>query len=122
MANEVRVSATLTATLGAFKLDRTHTQSFDHPSVKGGNPGVVSFTTAEEDISFGDATPGRVMLVNLSTANSFQYGAKDTTMKQLCLMPPKDVNLITMTTAAILRGRAASGTVNVQILGLSATT
>lgn len=122
MANEVRASVRLTAKLGSFGIDQSVTQAFNHPSVKGGNPGTVSFTTTEEDVNFGDVTPGRVMLINLSTSNSFAYGAKDTTMKQLCRMGPKDVNLITMTTAATLRAKAVSGTVNVHIIGLSATT
>lgn len=40
----------------------------------GGNPGIVSVGTSEETISFGDVTPGLVMLYNLDATNYVEWG------------------------------------------------
>jgi len=40
----------------------------------GGQPGVVSVGTSEETLSFGDITPGRIILQNLDSTNYVEYG------------------------------------------------
>ena len=45
---------------------------------------VLDIGTSEENVSFGDLTPGLVILVNLDDANYVQYGMSDAgTMKTL---------------------------------------
>ena len=42
----------------------------------GGNPGTVTVTTSEGDITIGLTTPGNIIIENLDSANFVTYGPK----------------------------------------------
>ena len=42
----------------------------------GGNPGTVTVTTSEGDITIGLTTPGNIIIENLDSANYVEYGQR----------------------------------------------
>ena len=45
-------------------------------TIGGGNPGTVTVTTSEGDITIGLTTPGNIVIENLDSANYVEYGPK----------------------------------------------
>ena len=66
-----------------FKYD-LGAQTYDLSGAGGGNPGLVSVGTSEEDIDFGDVTgEGILFMKNLDAASDVDWGVQDTTMKAI---------------------------------------
>jgi len=118
MANEITAVMRLEVNNSPYDMKFAQTRTFDQTGTGAGTPGVVSLTTAESDVSFGAITPGFTGMLNLSTANTVQFGPKDTTMTLLGQLSPQAFCLFEMSTAATLRMRTTASTAVVQIFGV----
>lgn len=67
IADTAKSGSTFSFSRGSFS------QSFSG-AIGSGNPGLVTVGTSEETISFGDVTPGYVLLWNTDPANEVYYG------------------------------------------------
>jgi hypothetical protein len=78
MANEIRVTESITIVKGKFRDSiAPGTIMQDQASAGGGNPGLVTIGTAEEDIAFGsDVAPGFLWMHNIDDTNFIKYGPK----------------------------------------------
>lgn len=79
MANEIKVTASLSCTNGNFVFPKVGSteQSITQTTLGGGGPGYLSIGTSEEDITFTDVgTPGWVWMKNLDSTNFITYGPK----------------------------------------------
>jgi len=75
MANEITVTVGLKVVNGNLSINPpTKTKQFNQSTARGGGPGVVSVGTTEETISFGDISPGYVMMQNLDDTNFVDFG------------------------------------------------
>ncbi len=78
-----------------------------------------TFSTTEADVTFpSDITGnGLVIIINLDATNDFNWGVKDTTMKQagVCSGGNYIPAIFEMLGTATLRGAASAGSVNVMI-------
>lgn len=84
----------------------------------GGNPGYVSIGTSEEDISFGDVTPGIVVIQNLDATNFIKYGPKSGgAMIEFARIAPGGFAVIQLQGSAIIRAIADTAAVKVRIRG-----
>lgn len=84
----------------------------------GGNPGYVSIGLAEEDISFGDVTPGIVIIQNLDSTNFIKYGPKSGgVMVEFLKLSAGRFAIIEMQGSAIIRAIADTAAVKVRIRG-----
>lgn len=84
----------------------------------GGNPGYASIGTSEEDISFGDVTPGLVIMENLDSANFVKYGPKSGgAMIEFARIAPGGFAVIQLQGSAIIRAIADTAAVKVRIRG-----
>lgn len=81
MAGEITFALTMTVDKNSFYFQfDPGTMTFDLSGAGGGNPGMVSIGTSEEDISFGDVSGnGWVLMVNLDASSSIDWGASATT-------------------------------------------
>jgi len=78
MANEIRISESIQVINGSFRDNwLPGTVLMDQATRGGGNPGMVTIgQSAEEDIAFGDVTPGLVVMQNLDSINFVTWGPK----------------------------------------------
>lgn len=77
MADEIKLSCSIVAEKNNLKFSRFHSNLLDDwTTARGPNPGTVAVGTSEEDISFGDAAPGWVIIKNLDSTNFVKYGPK----------------------------------------------
>jgi hypothetical protein len=76
MADEITANVTLKCPQSGVNFV-SGTLTSDQASLGGGNPGLVSIGTSQEDIAFGDVTPGMVVMQNMDTTNYVQYGPKN---------------------------------------------
>lgn len=84
----------------------------------GGNPGYLSIGTSEEDISFGDVTPGLVIMENLDSTNFIKYGPKSGgAMIEFARIAPGGFAVIQLQGSAIIRAIADTAAVKVRIRG-----
>ena len=76
MANEIQVSMSLVVSNGSFKFRfQPGGLQFDQTGTGGGNPGLVSVGTSEENIALGDiTTEGWVVMMNLDATNYVEWG------------------------------------------------
>ena len=83
---------------------------------KGGNPGTVTVGTTEEDIDFGDITPGLVFIQNLDSTNFVEFGKNDGgTMKEIGKISAGKVALFELAPGETLRMKADTANVDCQI-------
>lgn len=79
MANEIKVTASMSCTNGNFIFPAVGTaqQSITQTTLGGGVPGYVSIGTSEEDIVTTDVgTLGWMWMKNLDSTNYIQWGPK----------------------------------------------
>lgn len=77
MANEIKVSASLSCTNGNFILPTIGSaqQSITQTTLGGGGPGYLSIGTSEEVVTFTDvSTLGWVFIKNLDSTNFVTFG------------------------------------------------
>jgi hypothetical protein len=117
MANEIRITENITITNAPFKevLAPSSQVTHDIPTgyIGGGAPGALEIGTSEEDISFGDYSPGFVWIQNLSTTAYVRIGPKNGSnvlQPFIRILPGKTVRLYldeNITMRAVAVGAAA---------------
>ena len=120
MANEITVTARVRVSNGNYTFDKNLSKTDDQTTAAGGNPGVVTIGTSEEDISFGDLTdPGVCILQNLDDTNWVEYGKKDGSgnMQAIGVLRAEGLpHLIELRNGATLRMKADTASCKVLIL------
>jgi len=86
MASEISVVLQYSISKGFYKFEYSPGRvQIDQTGVGGGNPGVVSVGTAEENISFGDiTTPGVLLMRNLDGTNFVTWGVDSASSLKAC--------------------------------------
>lgn len=127
MSNEISQTLNFQVSKGNFKLNYNPGQiQVDLTGDGGGNPGLVSVGTTEETISFGDVSPGLVLIRNLDSTNFVSYGiynSGDTTSTLRGKLLPDDVVHVLRLDASgsqELRMKADTAACKVEILGFEA--
>lgn len=119
MADEIKVNLSATMTNGTFKdTFRPATVNYDMSAATGGNPGTVAIGTTEENVSFGDVTPGLVFMQNLDGTNFVEFGKDDaSTMKEIGKISAGGIALFELATGETIRMKADTAACNVLIKG-----
>lgn len=119
MTGTVIMSLNCSVENDAFRDDPNITPiSFDQTLVGGGNPGMVDIGTSEEDISFGDITPGFVIIQNMDATNYVQIGPKSGgAMIAYQKIRPGRFALIELDAGVTMRAKANTATVRLRIRG-----
>ena len=121
MSNEVRANITVSSASAKLKIPQMGgALQYDETSEKHGNPGIVTLVSAvEEDLAFGDVTPGLVFIQNLDATATVIVGPKSggVVVPFTQLRPGKHVVLekVAGTTWRVL----ASGNCNIYVAGFS---
>lgn len=122
MANELKVTLSIQYENGTLKRQYTPGTINLPQATKGELLQTITATTAEADVSVSTlGTPGFCVLRNLestTTGKTFNWGLKSSTggIPQYHKLPPKSVAAFTYgTSGMVLRGKAASGTLQVEI-------
>lgn len=75
MADEIKINLNVRASKSSINVvPEPINVSIDQTTAGGGGPGFVSVGTTEETISFGDTSPGIVLMQNLDTTNFIEWG------------------------------------------------
>lgn len=121
MANEIRTNLTVNVSNGSFKDNfQPGTIQMNQSTAAGGNPGTVAIGTSEEDVAFGDVTPGLVVMQNLDPTNFVKYGPKSAgSMVLMGKISPGKIAYFELGAAVTLRMVADTGACNVLIKGYS---
>ncbi len=87
----------------------------------GGNPGFINIGTSEEDVSFGDVTPGFVLIFNLSADRTVEYGPKNgsNVIQNFLQISPGSCAMFELKSGAVLRMKAIGGAANMIIEGFN---
>lgn len=127
MANELKITKSLVYENGTLKFQYTPATINLPQTTKGYDIQTVTFTTAEADVTVTPlGTPGLCWLRNLestTTGKTLNYGLKSSTggIPVYNKLPPKATGEFTYgTSAMVLRGKAASGTLQVEIITFEA--
>ena len=123
MANEIKMSLSIIYENGTLKNNYQPATMNIPQATKGYLSQTIAATTAEADVAVtGIGTPGLMVLHNLeatTTGKIFNWGLKSSTggIPQYFKLPPKQIAQITYgTSAMVVRGKAASGTLSVQAI------
>ncbi len=121
MADEIKITLNVTVSNGTYKDSiRPGQITYDQSTATGGNPGSVTIGTSEENISFGDITPGLVFIQNLDATNFVEFGKDDaSTMKECIKVSAGGIALFELADAETLRAKADTANVNCLIKGFS---
>ena len=85
-------------------------------AVGGGNPGTVSVTTSEGDITISLSTPGMIVIENLDSTNYVQYGPKSGgAMIPFAKIKPLQWHKFALDGSVTLRAKANTATVKLRI-------
>jgi hypothetical protein len=77
MAGTIVSSLQMSVVNGNLREDRNiGPVSVVQTTIGGGNPGTVTVTTSEGDITIGLTTPGNIVIENLDATNFVEYGPK----------------------------------------------
>lgn len=120
MANEFQITPSIVYANGTLKKTYAPGTINLPQATKGVLNQTIAATTAEADVSVTTlGTPGFVLLHNLestTTGKTWNYGLKSSTggIPQYWKLPPKGYAMLYYgTSAMVLRGKAASGTLTV---------
>ncbi len=123
MANELKVSLSIVYENGTLKTQYQPGTINLPQATKGYLSQVIAATTAETDLSIPNiTTQGMLVLHNLestTTGKTFNWGIKSSTggLPKYFVLKPKGMAMVQYgTTADVIRGKAASGTLSVQAL------
>lgn len=122
MANELKITLSTVYENGTLKRQYTPGTLNLPQATKGLLNNTIAATTAEADFATSTiGTPGYIVLHNLessTTGKTFNYGLKSSTggIPQYWKLPPKAMALLCYgTSAMVLRGKAASGSLTVDV-------
>lgn len=123
MANEIRFTPSIVYENGTLKRQFAPGTINMPQASKGVYNNCIAATTAEADVAIGSiGTPGIAVLHNLestTTGKTWNYGLKSSTggIPQYFRLPPKQMAFVNYgTSAMIIRGKAASGTLQVDVI------
>lgn len=119
MSKEIRINESIRISNGFIDNISPGQVTYDQASPGGGNPATVNIGTSEEDVAFGDVTPGFLWMQNLDTTNYVQYGPKNASnaMQPFGLLHAGKTARIYLDTGVTLRMKAHTGACNVLIKG-----
>ena len=127
MANEIKITKSITYENGTLKFQYSPGTINLPQATKGIHVQTVTMTTAEADVAVTTlGTPGMCLLRNLeatTTGKTWNYGLKSSTggIPVYNKLTPKQLGQFTYgTSAMVLRGKAASGTLQVEIITFEA--
>lgn len=127
MANEIKISKTLTYENGTLKYSYSPGTLNLPQSVKGYSDRTVAVTSAESDLTWGVGTPGITLLRSLestTTGMTLQWGPKTSTggLRPMGKLAPKqDAQITVASSTCILRWKnLTAGTIKVQVLEFEA--
>lgn len=129
MANEIKVALVVSHTKTPKQGHTPPNQIQEDQTGTGAFNNTVSIGTSEEDVSFGDVSPGLVLLYNLDTTNFVEWGAKDGggNMQAIGRLLPADSSnnpsipgMFYLNSGKTLRMKADTGACNVQIVAYEA--
>lgn len=127
MSNELRITKSVTYQNGTAKYTYSPGTVNLPQATKGYLIQTINATTAEADVSLASlGTPGLCLLRNLestTTGKTWNYGLKSSTggIPVYNKLPPKSLGQFTYgTSAMVLRGKAASGTLTIEIITFEA--
>ncbi len=121
MANEIKLTMSITYENGSLKRQYSPGTANIPQATKGVIDQTITATTAEADITITLGSPGLSILQNLeatTTGKTFNWGIKSSTggLPKYFKLPPKQMAVVSHGTSAdVLRGKAASGTLQVSI-------
>lgn len=122
MANEFKLTPSLVYVNGTLKRTIAPGTLLFSQAAKGIQDQTINATTAEADVSVGNlGTPGLAVLQNLestTTGKTWNYGLKSSTggIPTYFRLPPKQYAIVNYgTSAMVIRGKAASGTLQVTV-------
>lgn len=122
MANEIRTNLTVSVSNGSFKDNfQPGTIQMNQSTAAGGNPGTVNIGTSEEDVAFGDVTPGLIVMQNLDSTNFVKFGPKNgsNAMQLMGKISPGKIAYFELGSGVTLRMQADTAACNVLIKGYS---
>lgn len=117
MADEIRATCMLGCTNGQFKLnDQGGTWSPNQLIARGGGPGTVSVGSSEEDIAFGDISPGLILFENIEDPDAADtdagswvvLGPKNGSgnMEEYMMLAPGDKSIIRLYPGVTIRAKS----------------
>lgn len=122
MANEIRVTASLSCTNSNFILPTMGSgqQSIDQATMGGGGPGYLSIGTSEEAIAFTDiSTLGWCFIKNLDASNFVTYGPESAgAMVSFGRLKAGEAAVMRLSPGATVRMKADTAACKVQIICL----
>ena len=123
MADEITVVINATISKSPLKDSfRPGQIKYTLSGTKGGNPGTVTIGTSEENISFGDVSPGLVFILNLDSTNFVEFGKDDaSTMKEIGKISAGKFAVFELATGETLRMKADTASVDCLIKGYPIT-
>lgn len=123
MSNEIKISLSINYENGTLKYQYQPNSLNIPQATKGFLNQTIAATTAEADVSIpGIGNQGILVLHNLeatTTGKSFRWGIKSSTggLPKYFTLPPKQIAMAYFgTTADVIRGKAASGTLSVNAI------
>ena len=118
MADEITITTGMRLVNGALKVELGNTTTtFDQTTARGGGPGTIDVSTAEETIDFVDTVPGFVMIKNLDPTNFVEYGLT-TGQLGLKLRPNGGFGFLEIGTGSLIM-KADTATCKVQIVAIN---
>jgi hypothetical protein len=119
MANEIRITASLSCNNGEFAYSRNWSDQDNQTTPRGGNPGTIAVTTTDSTVSFGNlTTPKWCLMKNIGTA-AVDVGC-GTTFTAFATVPAGAPMLVPLASSATVRVKTSSGTSVLQVEALDA--
>ena len=123
MANEIKINLAIAYENGTLKYQYQPATINAPQATKGMLSQTIAATTAEADLSIpGIGNQGILILHNLestTTGKSFRWGIKSSTggLPKYFTLAPRQIGIAAFgSTADVIRGKAASGTLSVQAI------
>jgi hypothetical protein len=117
MAGTIVTSLTCAIINGSFKDDpNIQPITIAQSAVGGGNPGTITITTSEADITIGLTSPRFCIIENLDDTNYFTIGPKSAgAMVALAKLKPGEFAVIPLAASVTLRAIANTASVKARI-------
>jgi hypothetical protein len=112
MANEIKLASSLQIKNGVFQYNHATSLAITQVNIGGGNPGLVQFSTTQEQITFGElSTPGLVLVQNMDSTNNIQLGNYvSSVFYPIVRLNPGESYVFRLHESVVLYGKASAGT------------
>lgn len=117
MTGTIVSSLTCAIENGNFKDDpNVETVSIVQSALGGGNPGTVTITTSEGDITIGLTAPGFIIIENMDDTHYFEYGPKSGgAMVVFAKCLPGAFHVLYLAASVTIRAKANTASVQARI-------